>query len=472
MGKHLQNRVRFFVTCILCACLLSRAANSQTQTSPCSSNNIQWSCPYTAPDSVGQMLEDLFSKVLKTCNVYPLKLEKTGFFGTPLNSSSVQISSVPIELQSELPVERGVWYSPDAPATNRNIERFFSLISNTNVIKELDGNKEEFFNEQPSASDPSAALVRGQSYVIYTNDCARVVNAATSASTQFAVPPVSIKAALSGQFNGSRKTTVGVLEGTFESPYTRDLEREASPERLSVLMKLWNWYLRSIAKEEELKQPRYLLRDVRGIVTFSLTESQQSLDGKVDLAVDANAPTAVVSASVKAAGEARSKLIVNRVGIGIYKDANTGGLNLRTKQIPTLDQLSIQIQAYKLRLESSDLYDVENTKTLPSHKVYIDGLPEENCSPDFFYVTPSKIPDSDLKITLRPLIAMPGPSTIRQSDGRMISKCTFEIKPNLNRLLKPQESFSLRYYLGSIRPILSRSVILNGPPATYAYKGQ
>lgn len=217
-----------------------------------------WKEPYVG-NTLGGQLEAHYSRLLASCGIPAIK--------RTFLSSCTGVSSIPLVLQQNLPLEKAVKWD-----ASQSLGRHFAYVYPTKAtFGKTTGLSTSWLLYEKALEVPAEnMLAPGSSNRMYSHDCTGVIAAAAAGSANLNVGVTQFQAATNAEFMSDSKTSIVLTAGRFDSPFLAMLSNNAPAwQQVKAGMLFYGWY----RKFQEPATPAYLLSSVKnGVVLFSLAE--------------------------------------------------------------------------------------------------------------------------------------------------------------------------------------------------------
>jgi hypothetical protein len=405
-----------FVTIILSQ--LTVFAQTTPAPAPAPFDYKVWNNQYTEKTTLGGYLERFYTEVLDDCKLAPLSLLKKG-----KDSPTKPISSIPLYIQRNLPLNKQIWAQDD-----RTLAATLAFIfpkENKQSPEGFDFNSERLLFSEELNADPGDLIQLWKSRLIASHNCSGIVSAAGNLKGEYSLPMASFQAALNAEYSNKKQLLLSLARGEFTSPFANLLfpttdTTVVSPERLSALMTLWNWYLNQFTKGvDESKFDNYIIKKFNGVAVFELTEQRSEEGGKLSASASASVPI-FFSANAKAGVEFKGQNLfeIRTFSTAAYrKDDNKADVEMAI--VPKPKDITDAVSK-SFRGTLPDNYQVMINPDAPAFTTQVvKGIPDRLCNKDYWDVEPSK----NVKGTL----TLDGARSLNETP-KMVGVCSFTVK--------------------------------------------
>ncbi len=250
-------------------------------------NAGSWAPPYTGSDTVGGILEDRFSELLKQCNIrVPLRKTVQHWYG---ESFSEPLSAIPASLQGgALPLSSQLLQVKELSAARL----FAYLYRDAEQIASFAEDNSRNLAEAEFANEAAEFLIKGGFDVAYKQTCGSVVSAAANSSSEWSMPGASMSAALQSDFNSKNQNVFVLTSGLLHSPLASLIESDDPYKKLRGNLVIWQWY--ALGGDGKVSY----LRDLQGVVLYEYSATNNKINGAVKLKGGGGVPGIAASGSI------------------------------------------------------------------------------------------------------------------------------------------------------------------------------
>lgn len=307
--------------------------------------NAEWKAPYNGLQ-LGGRLEKVYADVLSGCGLPTLEAGKW---------VKTRISAVPEALQRSLPMNDDV-----AWIDNVALARQFAMVYPANA--EFGKPEPQLANQLLYSEDLTQAadgmLWPGTGSVIHRHDCSTIVSAAFDAGLEIPLTLAQVKTMLKTAQESSRKASIMLAHGNFQSPLLTMWKPTAKPqEQVQVIMSLFDWYRNVTPSTGQRK----LLASLQG-ATALFTALEQQRTGSYEVSADFQTNVDVATAGFRSTVTSKQ---VGKTTVTNFVVAARQGKDYATfVPLPSVNELAQRLAALSTALETA-----EDTPAVPGTKV-------------------------------------------------------------------------------------------------------
>ncbi|MGV7207108.1 hypothetical protein ACLB1G_04540 [Oxalobacteraceae bacterium A2-2] len=326
---------------------------------------VCWSVePYGKDGTLGKYLEKVFSKSISSCNITALHAKRG------VLSGEVPVSSVPKSLQTHLDVQAKVaWQEANS------IARVFAFVYPDESYYMADLGRAWLLTEDTLANGDLTLVPDGVRRVGYNFDCAATIAAAIEANSDLTFPVATVSAALSAKYSGTKKSTLTLASGTFESPLGKMLDAASGKDgQFFGLMYQYDWYTKHPATSKGYK----IVDSIEGVSLVELMKLTESTEGKADAKAALHFPLFNVNSSSSLKKEINEALSVEGYYVATLLDA-AGNPRIHWRSLDTPGAIADKMKNHTARVDPvSDLNPLPGL--VATHKQMVAGMPAQFCN--------------------------------------------------------------------------------------------